>query len=153
MKRIYALMFVVLLVALAASAIESGVPPANAVGLRSVYLRKTKLGKILVNTAGTTLFEFSKDPPKTDTCVKHTGCTTNWIPQAESGKPTAGPGARSSLLSTINVKALGERQLTYAGHPLYIDARATGPGQTSYVGTKEFGGTWDAINAKGRAVK
>jgi predicted lipoprotein with Yx(FWY)xxD motif len=152
-KRTYVLLVSVLLAALTASAIESGVPSAHAVSFRSVYLRKTKLGKILVNTAGTTLSEFSKDPPKTDTCVKHAGCTTNWIPQEESGKPTAGPGVRASLLSTIEVKALGERQLTYAGHPLYIDAGATGPGQTSSVGTKEFGGTWDAINAKGRAVK
>jgi predicted lipoprotein with Yx(FWY)xxD motif len=150
-KRTYVLLVVVLLAALTASAIETGVSSANAVGLRSVYLRKTKLGKILVNTAGTTLFEFSKDPSKKDTCVNHAGCTTSWIPQEESGKPTAGPGVRSSLLSTINVQ--GERQLTYAGHPLYIDSATTGPGQTSYVGTKQFGGTWYAVDAKGRAVK
>ncbi len=151
MKRIYALTFVVLFAALAALTIEAGVASSSAVGLRSVYLRKTKLGKILVNTAGSTLFEFSKDRPKKDTCVKQSGCTTSWIPQEETGKPTAGPGVRAFLLSTINVQGL--RQLTYAGHPLYIDAATTGPGQTSYVGTKQFGGSWYAINAKGRSVK
>jgi predicted lipoprotein with Yx(FWY)xxD motif len=130
---------------------DSGGLPAHAANFRSVYLRKTALGKILVNTAGTTLFEFSKDPPKKDTCVKQTGCITDWIPQEATGKPTAGPGVNASLLSTI--KVLGERQLTYADHPLYIDIATTKPGETSKVGTKQFGGKWYAINAKGHAVK
>ncbi len=150
MKRIYVLLVALVLAAFTASAIGSGVPNARAFTIHSVTLRKTKLGKILVNSAGTTLFEFSKDPPKKDTCVTIAGCTANWIPQAETARPTAGPGVRASLLSTI--KAASVQQLTYAGHPLYIDAGTTGPGQTSYVGTKEFGGTWDAINAKGHAV-
>jgi predicted lipoprotein with Yx(FWY)xxD motif len=152
MKRLYALISAVLILATAVSVIGGGAPSARASSLfRSVYLRKTKLGKILVNTAGTTLFEFSKDPPKKDTCVKRAGCTSIWLPQEESAKPTAGPGVHASLLSTI--AADGERQLTYAGHPLYIEISTTGPGQTSYVGTKQFGGTWDAINAKGHSVK
>lgn len=151
MKRTYVLLVIVLLAALAVSTIESAVPSAHASNFRSVYLRKTKLGKILVNTAGTTLFEFSKDPPKKDICVKQAGCITSWIPQEATGKPTAGPGVRTSLLSTI--KVLGERQLTYAGHPLYIDIATTKPGETSKVGTKQFGGKWYAINAEGHAVK
>lgn len=151
MKRIYVLLVALVLAALTASAGGRGVPNAQAFTLHSVNLRKTKLGKILVNTSGYTLFEFSKDTPKKDTCITLAGCPANWIPQEETAKPTAGPGVRSSLLSTIN--AGGLQQLTYAGHPLYIDAGSTGPGQTSYVGTKEFGGTWDAINAKGHAVR
>jgi predicted lipoprotein with Yx(FWY)xxD motif len=150
-KRTYVLPVVVVLAALAVSASEGAVPSAHAGNFRSVYLRQTKLGKILVNTAGTTLFEFSKDPPKKDTCVKQAGCMTSWLPQEEAGKPTAGPGAHAALLSTIGV--LGERQLTYAGHPLYIDIATTKPGETSKVGTKQFGGSWYAIDAKGRAVK
>lgn len=151
MKRTYVLLGAVLLAALAVSTFESPVLSARAANFRSVYLRKTALGKILVNTAGTTLFEFSKDPPKKDTCVKQTGCIAAWIPQEAAGKPTAGPGVRASLLSTI--KVLGERQLTYAGHPLYIDIATNKPRETSKVGTKQFGGKWYAIDAKGRAVK
>ncbi len=151
MKRVYLSLVAVLLAALSVAAIESATLSAHAASFRSVYLRKTKLGKILVNTAGTTLFEFSKDPPRKDTCVKQAGCMAKWLPQSETDKPTAGPGVRASLLSTISV--VGERQLVYAGHPLYIDIETTKPGETSYVGTKEFGGSWYAINAKGRAVK
>jgi len=51
-KRTYLLLVVVLFVALTISATEGEVPMAHAFSLRSVYLRKTKLGKILVNTAG-----------------------------------------------------------------------------------------------------
>lgn len=151
MKRSYVLLFVVLIATLVVAAAERGAPKAGASGISSVYLRKTKIGKILVNTAGTTLFEFSKDRRKKDSCVQVAGCSSNWIPQPETTKLTAGPGVHASLLSTINVE--GERQLTYAGHPLYIDSASSGPAQTSYVGTKEFGGTWDAINAKGQAVR
>jgi hypothetical protein len=83
--------------------------------------------------------------------VLHAGCMAVWIPQEESTRPTAGPGVHASLLSTI--AADGGRQLTYASHPLYIDSASTKPGQTTYVGTRQFGGRWDAINAKGHAVK
>jgi predicted lipoprotein with Yx(FWY)xxD motif len=150
-KRTHPLLAIVLFAVLAISTTAGVASSARAGGFDSVYLRKTKLGKILVNTAGVTLFEFSKDPPKKDTCVSQPGCAEIWIPQEEAGKPTAGPGVRASLLSTIDVK--GERQLTYAGHPLYIDADATKPGDTSPVGTKQFGGSWFAINARGQAVK
>lgn len=151
MKRTDVLVFLVLSIAVGASSIASEALAARSSGFDSVYLRKTKLGKILVNTAGTTLFEFSKDPLKKDTCVQHAGCSAIWIPQEESTRPTAGPGVHASLLSTISVD--GTQQLTYAGHPLYIDSASTKPGQTNYVGSKQFGGNWDAINAKGRAVK
>jgi hypothetical protein len=66
------------------------------------------------------------------------------------GKPSAGAGVRASVLSTIHLPG-GVNQVTYTGHPLYVYGAA--PTATSYVGTKEFGGRWYAINAKGHAVK
>ena len=68
------------------------------------------------------------------------------------GKPVAGPGVRASLLSTIRLPG-GTRQVTYAGHALYLYSGDTGPGQTSYVGETAFGGRWYAIDASGRTVK
>ena len=44
-------------------------------------------------------------------------------------------------------------QVTYAGHPLYTYTGDSGPGKTSYVGVKAFGGAWYALNASGGAVK
>jgi hypothetical protein len=42
---------------------------------------------------------------------------------------------------------------SYAGHPLYTYSGDSGPGETSYVGAKQFGGTWYAINASGNTVR
>ena len=87
----------------------------------TVELRKTSAGKILVNTSGSILFEFTKDSSKHDSCVKIHGCDQIWIPEPVSGKPSAGPGLEGSQLSTIKLSA-GNDQVTYAGHPLYVYA-------------------------------
>jgi predicted lipoprotein with Yx(FWY)xxD motif len=152
-KRTCILLVGVLLAAATSSALASArsvSPSARPALFHTVELRKTKLGKVLVNSAGSLLYEFTNDPPKKDTCVKISGCLTTWIALPAQGKPSAGAGVRASLLSTINLPD-GSDQVTYAGHPLYIYGAA--PTLISYVGTKEFGGTWDAVNAKGHAVK
>ncbi len=135
-----------------ALASASGAPSSarTAAAFHTVELRKTKLGKILVNSAGSILYEFTSDHPKQDTCAKIDECLSTWPALPVQGKPSAGAGVRASLLSSIALPE-GTSQVTYAGHPLYIYGAA--PTLISYVGTKEFGGTWDAVNAKGHAVK
>jgi len=114
-------------------------------------VKKTSDGKILVNTAGSILYEFTKDSKLKDKCADISGCTSTWVPQpASAGKPSAGPGVKASLLSTIPYTS-GVRQITYAGHPLYISPAAAT--STSYIGASQFGGKWYAINPKGQAVK
>ncbi|MGH2833090.1 MAG: COG4315 family predicted lipoprotein [Solirubrobacteraceae bacterium] len=113
-------------------------------------LHKTKLGKILVNASGSILYEFTKDHPKKDVCMTISGCSATWVPLQVEGKPSAGAGVKASLLSTIALSG-GITQVTYAGHPLYIYAAA--PKLLSYIGVKQFGGKWYAINAKGHTVK
>jgi predicted lipoprotein with Yx(FWY)xxD motif len=141
--------------ALTASAVavaRGEAPAAHAAKAAKVQLRQTNLGKILVNSSGRTLYLFTHDSKNKDTCVKISGCKDIWPPLKTTGKPTAGSGVRSSLLSTITL-AHGVKQVTYAGHPLYTYTGDSGPGQTDYVGTPQFGGTWDAIDAKGHAVR
>jgi hypothetical protein len=55
------------------------------------------------------------------------------------------------MLGTVSI-GNGCRQVTYAGNPLYGYAQNTGLG-TGYVGTPEFGGSWDAVSATGKAVR
>ena len=153
MKRICILLVGALLALASTSALAGtpGVPSSARPALfHTVELRKTKLGKILVNSAGSILYEFTSDHPKQDTCVKINECLTTWPALPVQGKPSAGAGVRASLLSSIELPE-GSSQVTYAGHPLYIYGAA--PTLISYVGTKEFGGAWDAVNAKGHAVK
>jgi predicted lipoprotein with Yx(FWY)xxD motif len=130
---------------------RSALPPARPALFSTVELRKTPLGKILVNSAGSILFEFSKDHPKQDACAKISGCLSIWAAMPVQGKPSAGPGLRASLLSSISLPGGGGSQVTYAGHPLYVYTAA--PTLTSYVGAKQFGGSWYALNAKGHVVK
>jgi predicted lipoprotein with Yx(FWY)xxD motif len=149
-KRICILLLGVLLVVMSMSALAGAQPSARSTLFHTVELRKTKLGKILVNPAGSILYEFTKDHPKKDVCVSISGCSTTWVAMPVEGKPSAGPGVKASLLSSIALPE-GINQVTYAGHPLYIYAAA--PTLTSYVGAKQFGGKWYAINAKGHTVK
>ena len=136
---------------LAAAAAQGGAPSAAPARVARVQVRKTSLGKILVNASGFTLYEFSKDGHNSDRCAKISGCAAIWPALNTTGKPKAGSGVSASKLSTIALSG-GAKQVTYAGHPLYIYSGDSAPGDTSYVGAMQFGGSWHAINAAGKAV-
>jgi predicted lipoprotein with Yx(FWY)xxD motif len=130
---------------------EAG-PAGARSGRAKVELRQTRLGKILVNGRGFTIYAFTRDRRNRDNCASSHVCITVWPPVTTVGAPIAGPGVRSSLLGTITLKN-GRRQLTYAGHPLYTYIADTRPGQTSYVNILQFRGRWPALNAAGQEVK
>ncbi|HEY5195277.1 MAG TPA: hypothetical protein VIJ39_15590 [Solirubrobacteraceae bacterium] len=151
MKRTYISLAVVLASAAAVATVasaHSGVPTARSSSSATVQLRHTGLGSILVSSSGRTLYEFTRDHANKNICASISGCSEAWPSLRASGRPTAGSGIKASLLSTTSGK-----QVTYAGHPLYTYSGDSGPGKTSYVGAKQFGGTWYAINASGGAVK
>jgi len=151
MKRTYVVLAVALASAASAATVASAqrnLPTAHRSRAATVQLRHTALGSILVSSSGRTLYEFSRDRAGRSSCAGISGCSALWPSLKASGRPTAGPGIRASLLSSI-----GGGQVAYAGHPLYTYSGDTGPGQTSYVGVKQFGGTWYAINASGGTVK
>ena len=155
MKRTYVFLLTALLGVAVLSAVagaQGAQPVAHAGRAAKVGLRHTRLGTILVSSSGRTLYEFTRDRPHSDSCVKIRECPEAWPAFKSGGKPVAGPGVRASLLSTIRLPG-GTRQVTYAGHALYLYSGDTGPGQTSYVGETAFGGRWYAIDASGRTVK
>jgi predicted lipoprotein with Yx(FWY)xxD motif len=117
-----------------------------------VFLRQTKLGMILVNSRGFTIYAFTADKLKKDKCVSIAPqCLTVWPPVTTTGKPVAGPGVKQSLLGTIK---LGRKtQVTYAGHPLYTYIADTHPAETTFVNILQFKGRWPALNARGQEVK
>jgi predicted lipoprotein with Yx(FWY)xxD motif len=125
---------------------------AHAARAAKVQVRSTKLGKILVNASGFTLYRFTSDPRNKNTCLLVSECSQTWPPFTTTGRPIAGTGAKASLLSTIRLPN-GRKQVTYAGHPLYLYAPASERGETGYVGQMSFGGNWDAVNAAGKLVK
>ena len=126
---------------------------AGASGSRAkLELRKTKVGTILVNGRGYTLYAFTRDSRNKDSCEGISGCLTVWPALTTNGKPLEGSGVRASLIGTISLKG-GVKQVTYAGHPLYTYLGDSHPAQTSYVNVFQSGGYWPAVNAAGKEVK
>lgn len=115
----------------------------------TVSLRKTKLGLILVNSKGRTLYLFAKDRNGKSACSG--SCARFWPPLVSPGKPTAGPGVRASLLARTR-RSNGSLQVTYNGHPLYVYSLDKQAGQTRGQGSSAFGAKWYAVSARGTAV-
>jgi predicted lipoprotein with Yx(FWY)xxD motif len=150
MKRTYVFLAVALASAASAATVASAqtsLPAAHSSRAATVQMRHTSLGSILISSSGRTLYEFTRDHAGKSSCAAISGCSEVWPSLKASGRPTAGPGVKASLLSSHG------GQVTYAGHPLYTYSGDSGPRETFYVGAKQFGGTWYAINASGHTVK
>ena len=105
-----------------------------------------KLGKILVDGKGDTLYLFEKDTGTTSMCSG--ACATNWPPLRAAGKPMAGSGATAAKLGTT-MRSDGAAQVTYNGHPLYTFAGDQKSGDTSGQGVDAFGAEWYVVSPAG----
>jgi predicted lipoprotein with Yx(FWY)xxD motif len=112
----------------------------------SVRVAKTKLGRILVNGQGRTLYLYMKDRGTKSACSRR--CAQVWPPATVSGAPTAGPGVAAAKLTTAR-GAGNRRQLVYNGHPLYTLTADVRPGQINGEG---FLGTWYVVSAAGNRL-
>ncbi len=106
-----------------------------------------KLGQILVDGKGMTLYAFTKDGPDQSTCTG--SCLTNWPPLLTLGHPIVGTGADDSKLG-FALLADGTKIVTYNHIPLYYFAKDTKPGDTNGQGV---GSVWYVINRDGELVK
>jgi predicted lipoprotein with Yx(FWY)xxD motif len=131
-----------------ASAVLAG-PPATAASTAKVELVNTKLGKVLADGRGHTLYMFGKDKRSKSACSG--ACAQAWPPLTTTGKAKAGAGVSASKLGTTS-RGGGVKQVTYNGHPLYGFIKDTGPRQTHGQGIVAFGGKWSLVSAAGRAV-
>ena len=118
---------------------------AQAANGATVAVANSKLGDILVDADGRTLYAFTKDKGDQSACSGD--CATNW--PALTGTATAGIGAQAALLSTA-MQANGSSQVTYGGKPLYYFAGDAKPGDTKGQGV---GSVWFAVTADGELVK
>ncbi len=118
----------------------------------TIRLAHTSAGSIVVDSRGLTLYMFTADRSGSDHCVTVSGCAAAWPPLTVTGHPSAGDGLKASLLGTIKLPG-GQRQVTYAGHPLYRYAGDSSPASTGYIGATSFGGTWLGVGAGGQAVR
>ena len=114
-----------------------------------VEIAKTRLGRILVDSKGITLYDFPPDKGTTSVC--YGACAALWPPLLTKGKPVAGPGVRASLLGTTKRKD-GKLEVTYNGHPLYYFVSDRKPGQTTGQGVNQFGGPWWVLSPAGKEI-
>jgi predicted lipoprotein with Yx(FWY)xxD motif len=118
---------------------------AQGAGGVTVAVADSRLGDILVDADGRTLYAFTKDKGDQSACSGE--CAANW--PALTGTATAGTGVQASLLSTA-AQASGDDQVTYDGRPLYYFAGDAKPGDTNGQGV---GNVWFAVAADGQLVK
>jgi predicted lipoprotein with Yx(FWY)xxD motif len=118
---------------------------APAAGSATVAVASSRLGDILVDADGRTLYVFTKDKGDQSACSGE--CAANW--PALTGTATAGAGAQAALLSTA-AQADGSTQVTYGGKPLYYFAGDAKPGDTNGQGV---GSVWYAVTADGEVVQ
>ena len=106
-----------------------------------------KLGRVLVNSRGFTIYDFHKDDGPQSSC--YGACAEAWPPLTTDGSPNATEGAMASKLGTSKRKD-GTMQVTYAGHPLYTYTGDSKPGEANGNDVDAFGAQWYALQPNGQ---
>jgi predicted lipoprotein with Yx(FWY)xxD motif len=132
-----------------AAASPSSAATSPATSPATIAVATTKLGQILVDGKGLTLYLFVADTGTTSTC--NSSCATVWPPVLTTGAPVAGTGANASLLGTTT-RTDGKTEVTYAGHPLYYFVQDKTAGDTTGQGVNSFGALWWVLSPAGAAI-
>ena len=123
--------------------------PARATA--AVTLARTKLGLVLADGSGHTLYAFLRDRGGRSAC--YGACAKAWPPLLKgSGRLIAGRGIRGRLLGSTRRRG-GTIQITYRGRPLYTFSGDSSPREANGEGLQSFGGRWYALSAAGALVK
>src|SRR6476661_6143627 len=123
-------------------------PSAAGSGTKVAVANNSKLGQILVDDKGMTLYLFVKDTGTSSTCYDQ--CAKFWPPLLTTGTPQAGTGTNQSLLGTTT-RTDGKVEVTYAGHPLYYFLNDKAPGDITGQGVNGFGDIWWVLTPAGAA--
>ncbi|WP_328946716.1 SCO0930 family lipoprotein [Streptomyces sp. NBC_00250] len=103
-----------------------------------------KLGPLVTDAAGFTLYRFDKDTASPSSSACAGDCAKTWPPVPAS--VTKPGGVDAARIGSVK-RADGTEQLTIAGWPVYRFAKDTAPGQTNGQGV---GGTWFAVTPDGK---
>jgi predicted lipoprotein with Yx(FWY)xxD motif len=142
-----------ILAALAAGLVLAAGALATRTAAVQIGTRKLpKLGTVLVNGKGFTLYMFVPDKQKKVTCTKT--CAAVWPPVklAKSQKAVATGGAKQSLIGSAKNPS-GGSVVTYGKWPLYTYVVDTKPGQARGQATNLNGGLWYVLSPSGKVIK
>jgi predicted lipoprotein with Yx(FWY)xxD motif len=124
--------------------------PATAAAAATVSVASNaKLGQILVDGNGRTLYLFEADKSSSSTC--YGACATYWPPLLTGGAPIAGSGVMASLLGTTK-RTDGTTEVTYGGHPLYYVVTDHNPGDATGQAVNNFGAAWFVVGTDGKKI-
>jgi predicted lipoprotein with Yx(FWY)xxD motif len=132
------------------SPIAASPSPVVVAGTKVTVANNSRLGRILVDGRGRTLYLFLADMGKTSTC--YAVCAQYWPPVLTKGTPLAVSGASASLLGTTKRKD-GRLEVTYAGHPLYYFISDMKAGDTTGQGVNGFGALWYVVSPSGMLIR
>ncbi len=121
----------------------------NTAAATSIDIGHSKLGSYLVDAKGRTLYLFEADKTSSSTC--YGACANLWPPLTTSGTVKAGSSVMASALGTTHRKD-GATEVTYHGHPLYLYAGDSQPGQTTGQALNQFGAKWYVVSRSGAKV-
>jgi predicted lipoprotein with Yx(FWY)xxD motif len=124
---------------------DPGTSASTEVAAAIVEVKPSKLGKVLVDDKGRTLYLLTKDTATKSTCTGP--CATAWPPLTVTGTPTAGAGVTGTI-TTIK-RADGTTQVVIGGHPVYTYAGDSKAGDTS---GQEVAHVWYAVTPQGTAA-
>ena len=113
----------------------------------TVRAAQSKLGTILVDGQGRTLYAFTNDSNGSPTC--NGACANAWPPVAANGATTPGPGLNAALFSKAT-RADGSSQLKVGRWPVYHYAGDGAPGDVNGQGS---GGTWFVMSPDGSLIR
>jgi predicted lipoprotein with Yx(FWY)xxD motif len=113
-----------------------------------VSVHGSDYGRMLWAPGRQAIYMFGNDKPDKSRCYRE--CARDWPPVLTKGKPRAGAGLDPDLLGTT-VRRNGDKQVTYAGRPLYTYARE-GRKDVFCHDIRLNGGYWWALGPDGERL-
>jgi predicted lipoprotein with Yx(FWY)xxD motif len=104
-----------------------------------------KMGDVVQDGDGRTLYRFDKDTPNPAKSNCEGQCAVTWPPVLSNGTPQL-QGVDPALVSTVK-RADGSEQVTLDGWPLYTYSKDEAPGQWKGQGV---GNTWFVVQPDGK---
>lgn len=149
-KLLAAGLAVAALAVLAGTAVAAGTTAART-SVRISTRKIPKLGTVLVNSHGRTLYMFVPDRRRRVTCVGT--CAAVWPPAKlpRGARAVAAGRAKASLLGSDRDPA-GGRVITYAKWPLYTYVGDRAAGQAKGQALKLNGGYWYVLSPAGKVI-
>jgi predicted lipoprotein with Yx(FWY)xxD motif len=123
---------------------------AHRTSVPTVKVAHTKIGTILVDSHGRSLYFCTCDTSVIECTTPNSGCPTLWPPLLITGTPVAGPGINPKLLGIVHRREPKGTQVTYNHHPLYRYKNDTKPGGLLGQG---FYNLWYVLAPSGKPIE